>query len=119
MDVLEVSQNNALNKIKAAKKESVRDKMSEKLAKKFGEKFTSAKEKNAELLKISEKAKKKAKLEGKDALSKDGGSDLLNGKFNNDPNSKETTNKLKSLVMGNAFNFSEKERDVLSKIINK
>lgn len=44
---------------------------------------------------------------------------LVSDVSKNDPNSPETTEKLKSILSTGAFHFNEKERDALSKILEK
>ncbi len=41
------------------------------------------------------------------------------GNFTNDPKSDVTKEKLRGLIEGNGFNFSDKERQVLGKILSK
>lgn len=75
---------------------------------------------------ISEGAKKAAKtmesakkadpkVNGKEKVAEGDGP----GVFNNDPSNGMTQEKLKSVLNMNAFNFSDKERQVLGKILSK
>lgn len=85
-------------------KEALRARIAEKFGDKFKDKKTKPKQ---DLVELSNSAKKDAHIDP------DGFGDIKK----NDPKSESTQAKLKGLLRAGGFNFSEKERSVLSEIL--
>ena len=93
---------------KKLSKEEILAKVKGKFGKTAAPKKTPPKS-QAEISNISDKAKAKSK--------KDEGESVAGDIKNNDPNSVVTQEKLKNILKTGAFNFSDQERQTLSKIL--
>lgn len=109
---MKVSPNGAKQKrLKAERLElqTNKDKIKAKLAEKFGDKFKPVKKGDSTVV-ISKEAHEKAeKAKAEKAIEGDIKS--------NDPNSEETKEKLRGLLMSGTFAFNDKERDALNEIL--
>jgi hypothetical protein len=105
---MKVSPNNVHNKtLKNSSKEDIQSKIKEKFGKDFSDKKAVKTDGPAATVELSAKSK------GVTNSTEEAFGDIQK----NDPNSPETQEKLKGLLRSGGFDFSEKERQVLSQIL--